>query len=221
MRLTIVGSGDAFGSGGRGNTCFYLETAKAVLLGRLRRLRLPGVESTALEPNRIDAIVLSHLHGDHFGGLPFLAARWTISIAPREAAAHRGSARHARAAGCGARSLFPEGQRIEVAIYVAGRWKSYPRRARRCARARAADRGGDPPIRRAVDRATPVGWREGIRLFRRYRMDRCLAADRGRSRSVHQRMLRLCGQDNRPHELGNSQGAVARSCARGKSWSRT
>ena len=32
MRLTIVGSGDAFGSGGRFNTCFMLETAKATLL---------------------------------------------------------------------------------------------------------------------------------------------------------------------------------------------
>ena len=32
MKLTIVGSGDAFGSGGRGNTCFWLETAKATLL---------------------------------------------------------------------------------------------------------------------------------------------------------------------------------------------
>jgi hypothetical protein len=28
MRLTIVGSGDAFGSGGRFNTCFWLKTAK-------------------------------------------------------------------------------------------------------------------------------------------------------------------------------------------------
>ena len=31
MRLTIVGSGDAFGSGGRFNTCFWLDTAKATL----------------------------------------------------------------------------------------------------------------------------------------------------------------------------------------------
>ena len=32
MRVTIVGSGDAFGSGGRFNTCFYVETAKGTLL---------------------------------------------------------------------------------------------------------------------------------------------------------------------------------------------
>jgi hypothetical protein len=32
MRLTIVGSGDAFGSGGRFNTCFWVETSKATLM---------------------------------------------------------------------------------------------------------------------------------------------------------------------------------------------
>jgi ribonuclease BN (tRNA processing enzyme) len=72
MRLTIAGSGDAFGSGGRLNTCFWLETAKGTLLIDCGASALPALKARALEPNRIDAIVLSHLHGDHFGGLPFL-----------------------------------------------------------------------------------------------------------------------------------------------------
>ncbi len=72
MRLTIVGCGDAFGSGGRGNTCFWLETAKATLVVDFGASALPGLKALKLDPNGIDAIVLSHLHGDHFGGLPFL-----------------------------------------------------------------------------------------------------------------------------------------------------
>lgn len=72
MRLTIVGCGDAFGSGGRSNTCFWLETAKATLVVDFGASALPALKALALDPNRIDAIVLSHLHGDHFGGLPFL-----------------------------------------------------------------------------------------------------------------------------------------------------
>lgn len=72
MKLTIVGSGDAFGSGGRGNTCFWLETAKATLLVDCGASAPPALKGLHLDPNRIDAIVLSHLHGDHFGGLPFL-----------------------------------------------------------------------------------------------------------------------------------------------------
>lgn len=72
MRLTVVGSGDAFGSGGRFNTCFWLETAKGTLLVDCGASALPALKARNLDPNRIEAIVLSHLHGDHFGGLPFL-----------------------------------------------------------------------------------------------------------------------------------------------------
>jgi ribonuclease BN (tRNA processing enzyme) len=71
MKLTIAGSGDAFGSGGRLNTCFVLETAKATLLVDCGATALPGLKGQGIDPNRIDAIIISHLHGDHFGGLPF------------------------------------------------------------------------------------------------------------------------------------------------------
>jgi ribonuclease BN (tRNA processing enzyme) len=72
MRLTIVGSGDAFGSGGRFNTCFLLETAKGVLLVDFGSSSPVALKAHAIDSNRVDGIVLSHLHGDHFGGLPFL-----------------------------------------------------------------------------------------------------------------------------------------------------
>jgi ribonuclease BN (tRNA processing enzyme) len=72
MKLTIAGCGDAFGSGGRFNTCFFLETARGTLLVDCGATALPSLKACALDPNRVDAIVLSHLHGDHFGGLPFL-----------------------------------------------------------------------------------------------------------------------------------------------------
>jgi len=72
MRLTVVGSGDAFGSGGRLSTCFFLETAKGTLLIDCGASALVGLKKHGLDPNRVDGVVLSHLHGDHFGGLPFL-----------------------------------------------------------------------------------------------------------------------------------------------------
>src|SRR5262245_43741183 len=72
MRLTIVGSGDAFGSGGRFNTCFWLETAKATLLVDCGASSLVALKARGLDHGKVDGIILSHLHGDHFGALPFL-----------------------------------------------------------------------------------------------------------------------------------------------------
>jgi ribonuclease BN (tRNA processing enzyme) len=72
MNLTIVGCGDAFGSGGRMNTCFWLKTAKATLVVDFGASSLVALKKAGLDPNAIDGIVLSHLHGDHFGGLPLL-----------------------------------------------------------------------------------------------------------------------------------------------------
>lgn len=72
MRLTIVGSGDAFGSGGRFNTCFWLETAKATLLVDCGASTPVALKARGLDHGKVDGIILSHLHGDHFGALPFL-----------------------------------------------------------------------------------------------------------------------------------------------------
>ena len=72
MRLTVVGSGDAFGSGGRANTCFWLEHAGATVAVDFGATSLVALKRLGLDPNCLDAIILSHLHGDHFGGLPFL-----------------------------------------------------------------------------------------------------------------------------------------------------
>jgi ribonuclease BN (tRNA processing enzyme) len=72
MRLTIIGSGDAFGSGGKFNTCFWLETAKATLLVDCGASTPVALKARELAFERVDGVILSHLHGDHFGGLPFL-----------------------------------------------------------------------------------------------------------------------------------------------------
>ncbi|MFO1085570.1 MAG: MBL fold metallo-hydrolase [Reyranellaceae bacterium] len=72
MKLQILGSGDAFGSGGRFNTCFHLECHDSgnVLID-CGATSMVAIRKWQVEPNAISTILISHLHGDHFGGLPF------------------------------------------------------------------------------------------------------------------------------------------------------
>jgi ribonuclease BN (tRNA processing enzyme) len=72
MRLTVIGSGDAFGSGGRFNTCFHLAAGGHNVLIDCGATTLVALKAHGVDPNAIDAVILSHLHGDHFGGIPFL-----------------------------------------------------------------------------------------------------------------------------------------------------
>src|ERR671929_2175215 len=71
-RLRFLGSGDAFGNGGRFQTCFWLEGAGDSLLIDCGATSLTALKAAGIEPNDIGTVVLTHLHGDHFGGVPFL-----------------------------------------------------------------------------------------------------------------------------------------------------
>jgi ribonuclease BN (tRNA processing enzyme) len=72
MRVRFLGSGDAFGSGGRLQTCILVEGAENRFLIDCGATALIAMRRYGVDPNGIDAVLLTHLHGDHFGGLPFL-----------------------------------------------------------------------------------------------------------------------------------------------------
>src|SRR5258708_6433944 len=71
MKITVLGSGDAFGTGGRFNTCILAEHEKGAFLIDCGATSLVAIRKFGIDPNRIDTIFVSHLHGDHFGGVPF------------------------------------------------------------------------------------------------------------------------------------------------------
>jgi ribonuclease BN (tRNA processing enzyme) len=71
--LRFLGSGDALGSGGRFQTCLLLEGADAGgLLVDIGASSLIAMKRAGVDPSSIEWVVLTHLHGDHFAGLPFL-----------------------------------------------------------------------------------------------------------------------------------------------------
>lgn len=74
VRVTVAGSGDAFGTGGRLQTCLHMrrQSVPEALLIDCGASALVGLKRFGLEPNDVVAVAVSHLHGDHFGGLPFL-----------------------------------------------------------------------------------------------------------------------------------------------------
>ena len=85
MRLTILGSGDAFCSGGRANACVRIDATRSCLVMEFGATSLQAWKKAGFSSNEIDAVVISHLHGDHFGGLPFLLLDCQFSAGRRRA----------------------------------------------------------------------------------------------------------------------------------------
>jgi ribonuclease BN (tRNA processing enzyme) len=71
MKLHILGCGDAFGSGGRNQSGYLVEASDRLFLLDCGPTTLLAMKRAGFDPRRLDAIFLSHLHGDHFGGVPF------------------------------------------------------------------------------------------------------------------------------------------------------
>ncbi|HEX9443125.1 MAG TPA: MBL fold metallo-hydrolase [Candidatus Binatia bacterium] len=71
MKLHILGCGDAFGSGGRNHSGYLVESGASLFLLDCGPTTLLSMKRAGFDPARLDAVFLSHLHGDHCGGLPF------------------------------------------------------------------------------------------------------------------------------------------------------
>lgn len=94
VRVTFLGSGNAFADGGRSNACIHITAPGVSLLLDCGGSALPAIRRAGAA-DRIDAIAVSHLHGDHFGGIPYYLiqqhfagrTRPLVIAGPRELAA--------------------------------------------------------------------------------------------------------------------------------------
>src|SRR2546429_4064449 len=72
VSVRFVGSGDSFGSGGRFQTCIVVDGPRTRFAIDFGASSLIALAQQGIDPNSIDAVVLTHLHGDHCAGVPFL-----------------------------------------------------------------------------------------------------------------------------------------------------
>ena len=73
MRVTFLGTGNAFASGARNAMAILLQGDDLGVLLDCGPTTLVALKKLGLSPADVDVILLSHHHGDHFGGVPFLA----------------------------------------------------------------------------------------------------------------------------------------------------
>ncbi len=189
MQLTVVGSGDAFGSGGRLQTCFLLETGSRKILLDCGATSQIGLNRLQFDANSIDTIVISHLHGDHFAGLVWivLAAQYLLKrSSPLRVIGPPGIAARYEAA---AEIFFPGMTKVtrpfELTFVEIGVDRPYADDGLAVSAFEVSHPSGAPShaLRlTAGDKTLGILWR--------YRMGRGIGHGRRRGGSVHHRMLR-------------------------------
>lgn len=78
--ILFVGTGDAFGSGGRRNSAILVRGRERTLLLDCGPTTLLGLKQLGVDPGEVDAIAISHFHGDHAAGVPFLLLEYRYEL---------------------------------------------------------------------------------------------------------------------------------------------
>lgn len=78
VRVVFLGSGDAFSAGGRHQAGYLVSGPDGTVLLDCGASTLAAMKQGNIDPGRVDHIVISHLHGDHFAGIPFLLLAYTF-----------------------------------------------------------------------------------------------------------------------------------------------
>jgi ribonuclease BN (tRNA processing enzyme) len=68
--VVFIGTSDAFGAGGRRQSAVFARGERGGMLFDCGGTTNTGLTQLGIDRGEIDVILISHFHGDHFGGLP-------------------------------------------------------------------------------------------------------------------------------------------------------
>ncbi len=83
VHVHFLGAGDAFSAGGRHQAGYLLRGRRDTVLLDCGATTLTAMKRDGVDAGAIDAVLLSHLHGDHFAGLPYLFLQYTYETPRR------------------------------------------------------------------------------------------------------------------------------------------
>jgi ribonuclease BN (tRNA processing enzyme) len=72
VTVTLFGTGDAFASFGRSQSGYLIDAPGGRILMEAGPGLMQALKGSGVSTDSFDLLLISHLHGDHFGGLPFL-----------------------------------------------------------------------------------------------------------------------------------------------------
>ena len=80
VHVQFLGSGGPFASGGRLQTCILIESDQGRYLIDCGMTTLVAMARFGIDPGSIDAVLITHLHGDHYGGLPLMIFEALVNV---------------------------------------------------------------------------------------------------------------------------------------------
>jgi ribonuclease BN (tRNA processing enzyme) len=118
VSVTVLGAGDAFASKGWFQAGYIINAGGLRVLMEAGPTLLASMKRLEVAPADIDVVLISHLHGDHFGGLPFLILEYLYESPRRRRLTLAGPPHLEERTWELFRTMYPESDASEISRYL-------------------------------------------------------------------------------------------------------
>jgi len=107
VTVTLLGTGDAFASFGRSQAGYLIDAPAGRILMEAGPCLMQTLKGGGFSTDSFDLLLISHLHGDHYGGLPFLILDYMWETRRKKALTIAGPAKLEERTWSLMRTMFP------------------------------------------------------------------------------------------------------------------